>query len=173
MNLSKIPLRYVLLTIVGLIIIIVSVDIYLNQIAPKPEYWTGSLFVSDAGRSHGGFEYNAEWDATLTIKGTTGNLKLTLRIGLGDVMTKHEYLVADFRRESDTVSMKIDGQTLVLIWVENDTIWNHEYDRYYIASWGSDSPRDEIRGTISPTIFTGLAPHYYEELRLMHLLVMG
>jgi hypothetical protein len=126
----------------------------------------GSLFVSDAGRSHGGFEYNAERDATLTVDGTSGTLKLVLNIGLGDALTKHEYSITEFKMEPNKTRMRIDGQPLTLVWVENDTIWSHTYDGYYTASWGGDAPPEEIRGNISPQIFPGLADHYYVELRL-------
>lgn len=126
----------------------------------------GSLFVSDAGRSHGGFEYNAEWNATLTVDGTSGTLKLALNIGLGDALTKHEYSITEFEMEPNKISMRIDGQPLTLVWVENDTVWSHTYDGYYIASWGGDAPPEEMRGNISPQIFPGLADHYYVELRL-------
>jgi len=127
---------------------------------------SGSLFVSDAGRSHGGFEYNAEWDAKLTVEGTTGTLGLVLHAGLGDPLEQHEYRVESFSMDSSTVNMIIEGHPLVLVWVEDDVVWDHAYDRHYIASWGSDAPREEIRGVIMPTIFPGLVETYYVELRL-------
>ncbi len=127
---------------------------------------TGSLFVSDAGRSHGGFEYNASWNAELTLSGSTGTLKLTLDVGLGDALTKHEFAVTDFARDNGSLSLKLDGQALRLVKVAQDTVWDGEFNGYYIASWGSDAPAAELRGTISPDMFPGLAPHYYVELRL-------
>lgn len=126
----------------------------------------GSFFVSDAGRSHGGFVYNAEWNATLTLEGRDGVLKLSLNVGLGDALEKHEFQVSDFAKDAGKMSMRIDGQPVVLIWQENDPVWGHAYDRYYVASWGGDAPLEEIRGTISPLIFPGLAPHHYVEMRL-------
>ncbi|MEM3404122.1 MAG: hypothetical protein QXJ17_06285 [Nitrososphaeria archaeon] len=126
----------------------------------------GSLFVSDAGESRGGFEYNAEWNATLTLYGDEGVLKFVLNIGLGDALLKHEYKVSNVQITREKISMKVEGTPLEMIWVENDRIWGGQYDRHYIASWGGYAPSDEIRGIISPKIFEGLAEHYYVELRL-------
>jgi len=126
----------------------------------------GSLFVSDAGRSHGGFEYNAEWEVMVKVDHGLGTMNLELTTGLGDALEKHEYHVEDISVESDRLTMKVEGQPIVLVWVDSDEIWDHMYDKYYIASWGGDAPPEELRGTISPTIFPGLADHYYVELRL-------
>jgi hypothetical protein len=147
-------------------ILLVIVLFLFHAVRPTAIVMQGSLFVSDSGRSHGGFEYNAEWNATVTVQESTGVLRLALHIGLGDALQKHEYSVTDFVKDSNKVSMKIDGQPIMLVWQENDQVWAHEYDRYYVASWGSDSPHEEIRGAISPLIFPGLAEHCYIELRL-------
>lgn len=95
--------------------------------------------MSDAGRSLGGFQYNAEWNATLVVENARGTLKLVLDTGLGDALTKHEYLVSDFIVDANKINMRIDGQPVVLIWIENEVVWEHAYDRQYIASWGSDA----------------------------------
>ncbi len=124
------------------------------------------MFISDAGRSHGGFEYTASYDASMTVRGNTGKLELKLKIGLGDALEKHTYDVTDFTMNIQRISCLVDGRRVVLVWVENDTVWDHEYDRHYIASWGGDAPPEEIKGQISPQIFPGLAEHYYVELRL-------
>jgi len=153
------------LIIFAIIISLAAVLLYV-EFNPSKVTLSGSLFVSDAGRSHGGFEYNAEWDATLTVEGTTGTLGFVLRVGLGDALEQHDYRVEGFSMDSSAVSMIIDGQPLELIWVEEDTIWNHTYDRYYIASWGSDAQQGEIKGVITPMIFPGLVETYYVELRL-------
>jgi len=127
---------------------------------------SGTMFVSDAGQSHGGFEYTASYYANLTITGKKGVLNLTLEIGLGDALEKHEYEITDFSLSEDRITMRIEGAYVTLVWVENDTVWDHEYDNCYIASWGSESPQSEIRGEISPSTFPGLVQHYYVELRL-------
>ncbi len=128
--------------------------------------YLGSLFASDAGQSHGGFEYTATWTATLVVTGGSGTLKLALQTGLGDAITKHECSVTDFAATASQLSMKLDGQPLVLPLEAQDTVWNGQFNDYYIASWGGDAPPTEIRGTISPTDFPGLGSLYYVELRL-------
>jgi hypothetical protein len=126
----------------------------------------GSFLASDAGQSHGGFEYVAVWNASLIIYGNSGRLTLSLSSGLGDVLTRHEYFVSSFYANQTHMNMRVDGIPVVLVWTANDTVWNHSYDNYYVASWGGSAPPDEIRGTISPAIFPGLVSHYYVELRL-------
>lgn len=126
----------------------------------------GSFLASDAGQSHGGFEYVAVWNASLVIYGGSGRLTLWPSSGLGDALTRHEYFVSSFYSNQTHTALSIDGIPVVLVWTANDTVWNHRYDNYYIASWGGSAPPDEIRGAISPAIFPGLVGHYYVELRL-------
>lgn len=130
-----------------------------------PQALTGSFFVSDAGQSHGGFEYTATWDATLDLDGSSGTLELALQIGLGDALTKHEFAVTDFSKDGSRISMKLDGKQVTLYWTTDDTVWDREFDNYYIASYGSDAPQNELRGTISPMDFPGLIGSYYVEMR--------
>jgi hypothetical protein len=134
---------------------------------PSQTTMTGSMFVSDAGKSHGGFEYTASWNATLEVTGSTGTLNLVLSLGLGDALTKHQFAVTDFSRNSTNVSMKVDGRPVTLVWVNADPIWNGTFNHYYVASWGGYAPQNEIRGSISPTIFPGLTSFWYVELRLL------
>ena len=126
----------------------------------------GSLFVSDAGQSHGGFEYTASWNVSLITSGTSGVLRLVFNVGLGDAINQHELHVSDFHKTSNSMAMRVDGSPVELIWTVSDSIWNHTYDGYYIASWGGFAPPSEIRGSISPEIFAGLASFWYVELRL-------
>jgi hypothetical protein len=133
--------------------------------------FTGSLFVSDAGQSHGGFEYNAEWAVDLIVVGDSGTLRLALKTGLGDALTKHEYTITEFRHDDPTlcerlISFRLNGKPVKLVWVVNDTVWNGQFSNYYIASWGTEAPASEIRGIIKPTYFTGLADFWYVELRI-------
>jgi hypothetical protein len=108
---------------------------------------TGSMFASDAGRSHGGFEYTATWNATLDVSGSTGTLKLLLNLGLGDALTQHQFAVSEFAKNSNNISMKIDGRPVSLVWMENDRIWNGTYNRYYVASWGVTRLRAKLEET--------------------------
>lgn len=156
-----------LASLLVIVAVLLAALLLISQVTrPTGMVMRGSLFASDAGRSHGGFEYNAEWNATLTISGSSSVLKLVLSVGLGDALQKHEYRITDFEENSAKLSMKIEGHPVVLVWQANDIIWNHIYDRYYVASWGSEVPPEEIRGAITPLIFPGLAEHYYVELRL-------
>lgn len=157
--------KFIIFVIAMLILVGVSYTITFC-FQPKPILLSGSMFVSDAGRSHGGFEYNAEWNATLNIQGSSGSLNLVLNIGLGDALTKHRYDVTEFKIDEKKIIMKIEGEMVTLILIEADEIWDHAFDNFYIASWGGDAPPEEIRGIIKPSIFQGLLNHYYIELRL-------
>jgi hypothetical protein len=116
---------------------------------------TGSMFVSDAGRSHGGFEYTATWNVALELSGSTGMMYLLLKGGLGDALTKHQFAVTGFMKNSTNASMKIDSLPVTLVLVENDAIWNGTFDRYYVASWGGDAPQGEVRGRSPRRFFRG------------------
>lgn len=133
---------------------------------PQETRLTGSLFISDAGQSHGGFEYTASYNVSLSARGSEGRMTLALDVGLGDVLTAHEFTVSSFQRTGDAVTMVLNGQRVVLPWTAIDHVWGHAYDGNYIASWGSASPAEEIRGTIGPDAFPGVLPGYYVELRL-------
>ncbi len=128
---------------------------------------TGSLFVSDAGQSHGGFEYTASYNVSVQAKSGQGVMTAGLNVGLGDTLTKHEFAVTDLLVNEDRVSMRVDGQLVELLWTPVDSVWSHEFDRYYIASWGSSAPSEEIRGSVSPSVFPGVPASYYVELRLV------
>lgn len=159
--------KNLLISLLVIISIVIASSVFIfRALYPSRTVFYGSLFVSDAGRSHGGFEYNASWNATLTVENGIGDLKLVLDVGLGDVLEKHEYHVTDFAKDQSKISMKIDGEPVILIWIKKDIVWNHMYDEYYIASWGSDAPPEEVRGTISPKIFPVISDFWYVELRL-------
>ncbi len=87
-------------------------------------------------------------------------------MGLGDVLTKHEFAATDFTENSINVFMKIDGQPVTMVWIESDPSWNGAYNHYYVASWGGYAPQNEISGSISPNDFPGLTSFWYVELRL-------
>jgi hypothetical protein len=152
--------------IVVVAVLVTAGLLYCLNPGPGSVAMNGSFLASDAGQSHGGFEYVAVWDASLAIYGNSGRLMLSLSSGLGDALTRHEYFVSSFYSNQTHTALSIDGIPVVLVWTANDTVWNHSYDNYYIASWGGSAPPDEIRGAISPAIFPGLVGHYYVELRL-------
>jgi hypothetical protein len=127
----------------------------------------GTFFVSDAGESHGGFEFTAEYKTEYDVTNGKGTLTITQITGLGDPLEKHVYSITDLKiKELDRITMNIDDNPVELVFVESDEIWNHQFDNNYIASWGGFAPENEIKGVISPTIFPGLPDFWYIELRI-------
>lgn len=178
-----------LLTLAVAVVVIASVAFATVAPAAKDTYLirNASMFISDAGSSHGGFEFTASYNVSFTdiqIPGQQGVprnvfldsivvsdgqgilMKFSLDIGLGDPLEVHElYLYFRYDSDSGSVTLGRDGTVFELVRVDQDLVWNHTYDGYYIASWGGFAPEEEIRGEISPGIF-GLPEHYYIELRL-------
>lgn len=127
----------------------------------------GTFFISDAGESHGGFEFTAEYKTEFDVTNGRGNLIITQIIGLGDPLEKHVYSITDLNiKKNNKITMNIDNYPVELIFVKNDEIWNHQFDNNYIASWGGFAPENEIKGVISPIIFPGLPDFWYVELRI-------
>jgi hypothetical protein len=126
----------------------------------------GTFFVSDAGQSHGGFEFNAEYSAEFNVQNGKGTLTFTLVIGLDDPLTRHTYSITDLQIKPRRIIMNIDDKPLEFILVKNDKVWNHQFDNNYIAAWGSDAPKREFKGSISPSLFPGLVDFWYVELRI-------
>jgi len=135
----------------------------------------GSMLISDAGTAIGGFEYVGSYNVSIVSddspyvkSGEKVKLRFALEIGLGDPIAdagKSELSVTIGYGPDDNVSFKGGAFTIVLHHFENDTVWDHEWDGYYIASWGGYAPEEELRGVISPEMF-GLPEHYYVELRM-------
>jgi hypothetical protein len=127
----------------------------------------GTFFISDAGESHGGFEFTAEYKTEFDVTNGRGNLIITQIIGLGDPLEKHVYSITDLNiKKNNKITMNIDNYPVELIFVKSDEIWNHQFDNNYIASWGGFAPENEIKGVISPIIFPGLPDFWYVELRI-------
>jgi hypothetical protein len=126
----------------------------------------GTFFISDAGESHGGFEFTAEYKTEFDVTNGRGNLIITQIIGLGDPLEKHVYSITDLNNKNNKITMNIDNYPVELIFVKSDEIWNHQFDNNYIASWGGFAPENEIKGVISPIIFSGLPDFWYVELRI-------
>jgi len=143
----------------------------------------GSMHVNDAGRSHGGFEYAAEYAvsfhgyrwlekspsgilAQVYFTGDTVTLRFALAVGLGDALQVHELsLTVSYDTSEKAIVLENRDVRIVAEMEERDEVWDGRWDGYYIASWGADAPREELRGEISPVVF-GLPAHYYIELRL-------
>lgn len=131
--------------------------IYVNQ---PSLIMTGSLYFNDSGEHHGGFEMAMQWNVTLSIKGGFGQLVVTPEPGYmcNDVLQKWGYSIVGFQISEQNITMAIDGHSVVLEFVENDTIWNRYYNQYISAT-----------PDLSPTIFPGFLSHYYVELRLAQI----
>jgi len=118
--------------------------------------YQGSMLVNDSGEPKGGFEWVGIYNLTLTNK----YLRVTLLIGLGDPLDKHNYeaKVIEFVEKSYLlIAIKCPRNNswvkINLSYVEEDLIWG-EFNKYYIAYY------------VDPTIFDGFASHYYVEMRL-------
>jgi hypothetical protein len=84
----------------------------------------GTFFVSDAGQSHGGFEFTAEYKTGFDVQNEKGTLTFNLDVGLSDPLTKHVYSVTDFQLSPHRVTMKIDSKPVKFILVKNDRTIN-------------------------------------------------
>lgn len=137
------------------------------------DFVTGSMFISDAGESHGGFEFAAGYSVSLVpshgatiFSGDEVSMELALDTGIGDPLSTREFNVRiTYDPVLDEIQLTMAKTTFQLVHVVEDTIWNHEFDGSYIASWGGYAPDEEIRGHIGSSSF-GLPHHYYIELRL-------
>ena len=146
-------------------------DNYNSYYPGKPNYDSlkteGTFFVSDAGESHWGFESTAEYKTEFDVTNGIGTLTITQITGLGDPLEKHVYSITDLKiKKFNKITMNIDEYPVELIFVNNDIIWNHQFDNNYIASWGGFAPENEIKGMISPLIFPGLPDFWYVELSI-------
>jgi len=129
----------------------------------RKEY-IGYFRANDSGESHGGFEWGGEYEATLVIAGNKGDLILTFSIGLGDFLTRHQFSVSDFSEVAGNLSFKIEGRAALLVLVEQDSIWNGEYDGYFAANKSSND--SERIGNLPIEPFSGFKSHFYIDLRL-------
>jgi hypothetical protein len=171
---TKAHVSIVLLAVVCATAIVVATVVFQSTSDDGKKYFTtfkgGSMFISDAGESHGGFEFTAGYTIIIPDNSfetdDTVHLAFELDTGLGDPLEPHDlYLELSYSYADDEITLQNEGVVIRLVKVENDIIWDHQFDGYYIASWGGSAPKKEIRGEISPSVF-GLPAHYYIELRL-------
>ena len=127
----------------------------------------GSLFVSDAGQARPGPGYTATYNATLIAINGSGSLNLTLLKGTGEALTVHSFVVSKLLINTSSASMLLNGRPMSLAWTDKDTVWNGNFSLFYIASWGPSAPQNQIKGNITPSLFQGLQPGFYLELRLV------
>ena len=145
----------------GFILLTVSVSCHKTSI--KKGYY-GSFYANDCGVSHGSFVWAGEYTTSLIIDGNKGNLYISFSKGLGDHMTSHKFSVSDFVEVMGRMSFKMEGRAVFLILMDEDRIWNGEYNGYFVAN-KSSSLTEQI-GQLPIDTFEGLKSHYYVELRL-------
>ena len=156
----KVFLKIPVLFFLGFLICILQCS---SEEVESKEY-SGTFYANDCGVSHGGHEWAGSYSASLIVEGSQGDLEINLEIGLGDYLVRHEFKVTDFSETVETLNFKIDGRQVSLVFVEEDTVWNGDYDNFYIAN-NSDNSSEQI-GMIPIEVFFGFRPHYYVELRL-------
>ena len=86
-------------------------------------------------------------------------------MGLGDYLRKHEFLVTDFAEAAGNISFKIEGRAVSLFLVEEDTIWNRQYDGYFTGNKTSN-PAEKV-GYLPIDPFVGFNSSFYIDLRLL------
>jgi len=123
----------------------------------------GTLFVNEGGYSNATASATASYNATLTAHNGNGSILFTFLSGT-DLLQEHLYSMTNYTVSINQVSMTLSGRSVTLPWEDNDTVWAHQYDSNYIASWGPSAPAYEVRGSVSPSIF-GLPAGDYVEFR--------
>jgi hypothetical protein len=139
---------------------------------PPSEFvvFEGSMFASDAGISHGGFEWTASYSVRWSIsrESSNGILNITLDEGLGSHFsggaTSVEIPTIDFFFNGSAISFLSQNFHVILDFVEYDTIWDGSYNDQYIAIQSLNS--SEICGSIDPLMVPGFIEWFYIELRL-------
>lgn len=129
----------------------------------------GTFYINDCGRPKGGFEYAGTYSANLTLDNGRGTLEIRLERGLGDPLDRHVWNVTLLEYTNEAMHLDMDGHILQLQWVDNDPIWNGQYDGTYTALWGPEMTEYEPVGHIRTDWFPGTVTHYYVELRLPRL----
>ena len=125
--------------------------------------YTGAFYANDCSVSHGGFEWAADYDARMTIKGSRGHLELTLIIGLGDYLEKHEFKITSFEESYERLTFKIQRKRATLIYTEVDSIWSGTYNNHFI---GNNSIKESEKiGQLPIEVFKGYKSHFYVEMR--------
>jgi len=127
--------------------------------------YTGEFLANDSGVSHGGFEWGSQYSVSLVIRGTKGDLILTHEIGLGDYLEKHKFSISDYAEAAGNISFMIEGRAASLVLIEEDNIWNRQYDGYFTGNKTSD-PSEKI-GYLPIEPFIGFNYRFYIDLRIL------
>jgi len=152
------------LSVVALIISLVFVGYAYQVLAPSSNgVLFGTLFVNEGGYSNATSTQTGTYNVTLTAQKGSGSILLSFLSG-SDLVQNHLLAFTNYTIDTNKVSMAISGHTLTLPWEDNDTVWNHQYDNNYIASWGPSAPAYEVRGQVTGAVF-GLTSAAYVEFR--------
>lgn len=150
------------LSVVALIVSLVFVGYAYQALGPASNgALFGTLFVNEGGYANATSSATGSYNVTLTAQKGSGSLLLTLLSGK-DLVQDHLIYFTNYSISTNQVSMVISGHATTLPWEDNDTIWNHQYDNNYIASWGPSAPGAEMRGQVTATVFGLLAGDYVE-----------
>jgi len=161
----KVSGRWLLVLSVGAIIISLAfIGVAYEALSPSSNGTLfGTLFVNGGGYSNATATATASYNATLIAKSGNGSILFTFLSGT-DLIQTHLISITNYTISTNQVSMTISGHSAILPWEDNDTVWAHQYDSNYIASWGPSAPAYELRGQVSPSIF-GLPANDYVEFR--------
>jgi len=148
----------------SLVVALVFVGLTFQVLAPGTTgTMYGTLFVNEGGEPMAPSAPTASYNATLTVQNGVGTVLLTFLSGQ-DLVPNHLIAISNYSINTDKISMIIKGNSVVLPWEDNDTVWNHLYDNNYIGSVGPLANQNETRGVISPSVF-GLPAQDYVEFR--------
>jgi hypothetical protein len=152
------------LSVVVMIISIVFVGYAFKALGPASNGTLfGTLFVNAGGYANSTSGATASYNVTLTAQKGSGTLLLTLLSG-NDLVRNHLLSFANYSITTSQITMVMGGHSTTMPWEDNDTVWNHQYDSNYIASWGPSAPPAEIRGAVAASVF-GLPEGDYVEFR--------
>ena len=152
------------LSVVALLIALVFVGFAYQILAPASNgVLFGTLFVNQGGYANDTATQTGSYNVTLTAQKGSGSILLTFLSGT-DLIQNHLLSISNYSIDTSHVTMVLNGQALTLPWEDNDTIWNHQFDNNYIASWGPTAPAAEIRGHVTCSVF-GLPATDYVEFR--------
>jgi hypothetical protein len=144
--------------VVGVALTVAS--FYLNAAPTGTTSMVGTLYVNSGGQLSAASTYTATYNVTLSSTNGVGTMNLTLISDSSDALTVHDYSVTGLVANPYNLTMSVDGQTIVLPWISNSTIWKQNNESY-IASWGPAAPTAQQVGLIAPQDFPGLQPGYY------------
>jgi hypothetical protein len=126
---------------------------------------SGTLIVNSDGQAKRTPGLSSAYNASLSVSHGSGTMNLTLlATNNRDLLLKHDYSITNLVANDSLISMQIDGKSVVMVFMPNDTNDTGQFNGVFIASWG---PGTSNKGSISPLFFGGAGSQYFVELRLM------